>query len=336
MIKLYVFFVPLTRREFIPILLLISLTLAACGGGSGSVGGPTITRFESSAAELRERAEATYTIHYVNSNELESFSDLIMIMNFDEDLLLIDSTPPSELIEGNITQTLWQIGDLSPNQTGSLQVTFLVDNRIEPNKCELTATIEIQGDDSEGNGYRDSFVLNIPIQGRPSCQEAYVITLTARPNITGTVDATDLISLIPPVSGVPFVTVLPTDTPFPSPMASPSPSATSTQIPTATDTATPEPTSTLTSTPIPTDTATPEPTSTPTSTSIPTPTPTITPSFTSTLAPTATETSIPTQIYTPSVTQTSTPDTRPTFGPDIPPPSPVQVNVSFVQSGAKS
>ena len=277
------------------------ITLTSCGAVAEP--GPIVKSFEGTTDRLNDQEQVIFTIHYVNESDTESFSNVSLVMNYDEDLVDDEGfTQMSNLYPSSQEGTTmrWEIGSLSPGQSGSVLAPFEVDNSITPNLCELGGNLIIFGSHESGSDYRSpSRRIGIPIEGRPTCEETLDITRTAVANATGTRQFSDLFISIPQ-SDVPFLMSTPTIPFSPTPTIVPTvPTETPTIEPSATATSTLTPTSSPTHTPtsLPTSTFTITPSSTPTSTETPLPTP----------IPTHTPTSSPTATIVPSIEPTEDP-----------------------------
>ncbi len=245
-------------KAFILALTLLSVVMfgASLGGHAAAPESVnyTLTKTLITSEPLIPGTTAVFNITIQNTGST-TIVELPLTDTFDSTRFQFSSAFPvaPDTVSGNTLQ--WNdlttaLGDLLPNQTFNISVTFIV-KPVAGLACN-TASVE---------GAKDNAGFTLPSRQSSACGTVEV-TPTPTPTSTPTPSATP--------TNTPTFTPTPTNTPTYTPTSS----ATPTHTPTNTPTYTPTPTATPTNTPTNTPTYTPTPTATPTDTPTNTPTPT--------------------------------------------------------------
>ncbi len=132
------------------ILFLIGFLLSITAGCGPTIPGPSIISIMHDPETPAEGGDVIFLISYKNKNETEIFTESLLEVTYDPDLIYKESFPYPDRVDTNQHSLNWSLGSLQPGDVGEVKITFLVNKGFPLEKYKLDINASISSKSSQG------------------------------------------------------------------------------------------------------------------------------------------------------------------------------------------
>jgi len=159
---------------------LLAFALAACISTR-----PRISSIQSEPVVAKKEGRVAHSVDYTNPSQEMSYHDAVLTVRYSKYLrFLRSSSPYPDSVDEGQRELRWELGELAPQEKGSVRIEFELDSEIPLAVYELPVTAEISGTDSAGKRTTSERTAATLVEGHPT--PTPTVTMTPRPTSIST------------------------------------------------------------------------------------------------------------------------------------------------------